>query len=80
MAAYRPIIDNVMSRPDLNYIFADMLGEITAQHVYVFGGDRPEVKHVSGGLLGADYTIENDRYRFGHVYYGENWNPDPRIR
>ena len=78
MAAYQPYVDNVMSRPDLNYIFADMLGEITAQHVYIFGGDRPEVKHVSGGLLGADYTIENDRYRFAHVYYGENWNPDLR--
>jgi len=78
MAAYQPYVDNVMSRADLNYIFADMLGEITAQHVYVFGGDRPEVKHVSGGLLGADYTIENDRYRITHVYYGENWNPDLR--
>ena len=78
MAAYQPYVDNVMSRADLNYIFADMLGEITAQHVYVFGGDRPEVKHVSGGLLGADYTIENDRYRFSRVYYGENWNPDLR--
>lgn len=78
MAAYQPYVDNVMSRADLNYIFADMLGEITAQHIYVFGGDRPEVKHVSGGLLGADYTIENDRYRFWHVYRGENWNPDLR--
>ena len=77
-AAYEPYVDNVMSRADLNYIFADMLGEITAQHVYISGGDRPEVKHVSGGLLGADYMIDHDRYRFWHVYRGENWNPDLR--
>jgi tricorn protease len=78
MAAYQPYVDNVMCRADLNYIFADMLGEITAQHVYISGGDRPEVKEVSVGLLGADYTIDHDRYRFSKVYFGENWNPDLR--
>jgi len=78
VAQYQPYVDNVMSRADLNYIFADMLGEITAQHIYVFGGDRPEVKAVSVGLLGADYTIDHDRYRFAKVYFGENWNPDLR--
>jgi tricorn protease len=38
MTGYQPYRDNVMSRADLNYIFADMLGEITAQHIYVSGG------------------------------------------
>jgi len=77
-AAYQPYVDNVMCRADLNYIFADMLGEITAQHIYIFGGDRPEVKPVGVGLLGADYTIDHDRYRFKKVYFGENWNPGLR--
>lgn len=77
-AQYQPYVDNATSRADINYIFADMLGEITAQHVYIFGGDRPEVKPVSVGLLGADYTIDHDRYRFSKVYFGENWNPDLR--
>jgi tricorn protease len=78
VAAYQPYVDHVVSRPDLNYIFADMLGNITAQHVYIGGGDRPAVRHMSAGLLGADYTIENGRYRFAHVYRGENWNPGLR--
>jgi tricorn protease len=78
MAAYQPFVDNVMSRADLNYILADMLGEITAQHVYIFGGARPEVKPVNVGLLGADYSIDYDRYRFAKVYFGENWNPGLR--
>ena len=77
-AMYQPYVDNVMCRADLNYIFADMLGEITAQHIYVFGGDRPEVKGMAVGLLGADYAIDHDRYRFSKVYFGENWNPDLR--
>jgi tricorn protease len=33
---------------------------------------------VNGGLLGADYKIENGRYRFSRIYNGENWNPDLR--
>jgi len=78
MSTYQPYVDNVMSRADLNYILADMLGEITAQHVYVFGGARPEVKPVGVGLLGADYAIDHDRYRFAKVYFGENWNPGLR--
>jgi tricorn protease len=78
MATYQPYVDNVMSRADLNYILADMLGEITAQHVYIFGGDRPDVKPVGVGLLGADYSIDHDRYRFAKVYFGENWNPGLR--
>ena len=78
LSHYQPFVDNVVSRADLNYIFADMLGEITAQHVYIFGGERPEVKQVNVGLLGADYSIDHDRYRFAKVYFGENWNPDLR--
>ena len=52
-----------------------MLGELTVGHMFVGGGDTPEVKRVPTGLLGADYKIENGRYRFARVYNGENWNP-----
>jgi tricorn protease len=71
-AAYLP---GVASRDDLNYIFAEAMGELTVGHLFVFGGDGPEVKRVPVGLLGADYKIENGRYRFSRIYDGENWNP-----
>jgi len=35
-------------------------------------------KSVPGGLLGADYSVENGRYRFKKVYGGLNWNPQLR--
>jgi tricorn protease len=59
-------------------VFADMMGEITVGHLGVGGGDVPELRTIQTGLLGADYRIENGRYRFGRVYDGENWNPDLR--
>jgi tricorn protease len=71
-AAYLP---GVASRADLNYIFEEAMGELTVGHLFVRGGDGPEVKRVPVGLLGADYAIENGRYRFSHIYDGENWNP-----
>jgi tricorn protease len=72
---YAPFVEAVASRMDLNYLFAEMLGEITVGHLGVGGGDIPRAQRVPTGLLGADYTIENGRYRFARVYSGENWNP-----
>jgi tricorn protease len=60
---------------DLNYLFEEMLGELTAGHVFVGGGDLSRAKPVKGGLLGADFAVDNGRYRFARVYDGENWNP-----
>ena len=75
---YAPYVKAAGGRADLNYLFEEMLGEITIGHMFIFGGDIPEANHVKGGLLGADYKIENGRYRFARIYNGENWNPDLR--
>jgi tricorn protease len=75
---YSVYLDGLASRQDLNYLFEEMLGELTCGHVFVGGGDLPEVKPVPVGLLGADYAIENGRYRFARIFNGENWNPELR--
>ena len=75
---YEPYLERLASRTELNALFAEMLGDLTLGHVYIGGGDVPQPKRVRGGLLGADYRIENGRYRFARVYDGENWNPELR--
>jgi len=77
-AKYRPYIETLGSRRDLNYLFGEMLADITVGHLYIRAPQNVDPDHVSTGLLGADYTIENGRYRFSRVYYGENWNPELR--
>ncbi|HEX8288433.1 MAG TPA: PDZ domain-containing protein [Pyrinomonadaceae bacterium] len=72
---YRPFLENIASRSDLNYLFQEMLGNLTVGHHNAGGGDVPQPTRYQGGLLGADYTIENGRYRFAKIYNGENWNP-----
>ncbi|HME36650.1 MAG TPA: PDZ domain-containing protein, partial [Candidatus Sulfotelmatobacter sp.] len=72
---YAPYLDGIASRDELTYLFQECLGEMTVGHMFVGGGERPEPKKLKGGLLGADYSLENGRYRIAKVYDGENWNP-----
>lgn len=75
---FKPYLEHVASRRDLNYLFQEMLGELSLGHVYVTGGDTSEIKGTKTGLLGADFSIENGKYRIAKIYQGENWNPDLR--
>lgn len=75
---YEPYLAALTHRADLSYLFQEMFGELTVGHLYVQGGDVPDPKRVPGGLLGADYAIENGRYRFAKIFDGENWNPQLR--
>jgi tricorn protease len=75
---YVPYLKGAGGRADVNHLFEEMLGEITIGHMFIAGGDVPKPKQVKGGLLGADYKVENGRYRFTRIFNGENWNPELR--
>jgi len=76
---YRPLLSFVGHRADLGYLIAMVGGELTVGHSYLVGsGDVPSEDPVSVGLLGADFAIENGRYRIKKIYTGENWNPELR--
>jgi tricorn protease len=75
---YSAFLPGIVSRADLNYLFLEMLGKLSTGHTFVNGGDIPQVPPLGVGLLGADYKIENGRYRFARIYSGENWNPGLR--
>ncbi|HEY2113459.1 MAG TPA: PDZ domain-containing protein, partial [Candidatus Angelobacter sp.] len=75
---YEPYLENLGSRYDFSYLLAEMLGEITVGHMYIRTPPEPPAEQGKVGLLGAEYTIENGRYRFQKIYQGENWNPQLR--
>lgn len=74
---YAVFVDGISSRADLNYLFSEMLSELTSSHVDAGGGDMPAtlIATETVGLLGADFTVENNRFRITRVYNGESWNP-----
>jgi tricorn protease len=75
---YGEMLPYVNHRADLNYLLDTMGAEIAIGHSYVRGGAMPEVPPSNGGLLGADFAIENGRYRITRIYDNESWNPDLR--
>jgi len=72
---YEPYVASIASRADLNYIFQDMLGAFSVGHLRGNGGAIPRARRVSGGLLGADYVIRDNRYCLAKIYTGGDFNP-----
>lgn len=78
-AKYAAFLGDVPSRNDLNRLIMWMCSELAVGHHRVGGGDqRFQAGRVEGGLLGADYEIAGNRYRFKKIYGGLNWNPGLR--
>ena len=76
---YKPLLSYVGHRADLGYLIAMIGGELTVGHSYLLGtGDIPGEDPVQVGLLGADFSVENGRYRIKRIFTGENWNPELR--
>ena len=76
---YAVFLDHLSCRSDLNRLIQWMCSELAVGHHQVWGGDSlHKSENVPGGLLGADYSIENGQYRFARVYGGLNWNQDLR--
>ncbi len=77
---YEPLVDYVNHRNDLTYIIGEMIGELNVGHTYVGGGERPQIKRIPMGLLGAE--LERDPqsgyYRIHKILKGENWNKRTR--
>jgi tricorn protease len=77
---YTKFLPDLACRSDLNRLIQWMCSELGVGHHRISsGGDRLfDPKQIGGGLLGADYTISNNRYRIEKIYGGLNWNPDLR--
>jgi tricorn protease len=73
-AKYAPYLDSLASRDEFTYLSNEMLGEIQVGHMFVRGPGMPK-DGPKPGLLGADYTTDNNRYKFAKIFNGQNWTP-----
>jgi tricorn protease len=73
---YEPLIPFVRHRADLTYIIGEMIGELSAGHAYVGGGEMPLKPRIKLGLLGA--VIEKDAasgyFQIKKILKGQNWD------
>ena len=77
---YEVFLPDLACRNDLNVLIQWMCSELAVgHHRLTDGGDHlHNSKKVSGGLLGADFTIDKNRYQIKKIYGGLNWNPNLR--
>ncbi|MEO5944215.1 MAG: PDZ domain-containing protein, partial [Ferruginibacter sp.] len=77
---YEALLPDVASTNDLYRVMQWMFSELSVgHHRFDVSGDRrtkPDI--IPGGLLGADYDVSNNRFRFKKIYGGLNWSPDLR--
>src|SRR5262249_24718460 len=74
---YAPYVAGLKTRSDLNALFSEMLANVTVSHIAIHGGETLHTTNsapVPVGLLGADYHVENGRYRFARIYAADPWN------
>jgi tricorn protease len=75
---YARWLDGLGSRADLDYLFQEVFGNLTVGHLFVRSPSGNTSRAPANGLLGADYSIDNGRWRFAKVYAGQNWTPQLR--
>ncbi len=71
---YRPLVDYVAHRSDLNYLIGEMIAELSNSHAYIAGGDIEVPKRAPVGLPGARFELDAaaGRYRIVHILHGQN--------
>lgn len=77
---YAALLPYVNHRNDLTYLLGELVAELNNGHSYVGGGERPELKRIPLGLLGAEFSRDpaTRAYRIDRILPGENWEKDTR--
>ena len=75
---YGKLIDDSVTRWDVNFVLGELIGELNSSHTYRGGGDQEEAAEVGVGLLGADYELVNGAYRIKQILDGGAWDSEVR--
>lgn len=75
---YGKLVDQAVSREDINFILGELIGEMNASHTYKGGGDLEKTKNRNTGYLGVDWKINNGAYQISHIYQGAVWDAEAR--
>jgi tricorn protease len=66
---YEPLLSRITDRYELDDLIGQMVGELSALHTFVGGGDkRRSMDHVQTGFLGAVLTKTEKGVRIDHIY------------
>jgi len=75
---YSPLIDDCVTRFDVNFVIGELIAELNSSHTYRGGGDQQRSEHRGVGLLGIDWSLENGAYRVKEIIRGAAWDTEVR--
>ncbi|MCD8483155.1 MAG: PDZ domain-containing protein [Verrucomicrobia bacterium] len=77
---YSSLLPYVSSRGDLLFVMGEMIAELNVGHAYISGGDFEDEPSLNIGLLGADFSWDEDAkaYRIDRILRGAPWDFDGR--
>ncbi|UCH84638.1 MAG: PDZ domain-containing protein, partial [Candidatus Latescibacterota bacterium] len=71
---YRPLLEHVAHRADLNYVLGEMVAELNTSHSYIQGGDYETPDRPQVALMGARLELDKqaNRYKITKIFQGQN--------
>ncbi len=75
---YGELLDDAVTRWDVNFVLGEVIAELNASHTYVFGGDVEQPERRPVGLLGIDWELADGAYRIAHIVRGGAWDTEVR--
>jgi tricorn protease len=73
-ARYGELMEDAVTRWDVDFVLGELIGELNASHTYHGGGDLEEVPQQSVGMLGVDWEASDGAYRIKHIVRGGPWD------
>ena len=75
---YLKLLDDCVTRWDVNYVLGEILGELNSSHTYRNGGDVERTADRAVGYLGCDFALKNGFYQIARIVTNAPWDTEVR--
>jgi tricorn protease len=75
---YGGLIENAVTRGDVNFVIGELIAELNASHTYRGGGDDAVPLQRQVGYLGVDWELKNNAYMIKKIITGAQWDAEVR--
>ena len=75
---YGNLIENCITREDVNFVLGELISELNASHTYKGGGDQDYAEMRKTGYLGIDWAVENNAFKIKKIIEAAPWDTEVR--
>lgn len=75
---YGKLLDDAVTRWDVNFVIKELIGELSAGHVFCARGQTESPLRRGVGLLGVDFILHDGAYRVKKIIAAAPWDTERR--